>query len=29
LEGAAWHDLNFSMNEAERKDTKSPEDDDT
>jgi hypothetical protein len=26
LEGAAWHDLKFSMNEAERKDKKSPED---
>jgi hypothetical protein len=23
LEGAAWHDLNFSLNDAERKDTKS------
>ena len=26
LEGAAWNDLKFSMNEAERKDKKSPED---
>ena len=29
LEGAAWHDINFSLNEAERKDKKSPEDEDT
>ena len=29
LEGAAWHDLKFSLNEAERKETKSQEDDDT
>jgi hypothetical protein len=30
LEGAAWHDLNFSLNDAERKNkTSSEEEDDT
>jgi len=29
LKGAAWHDLNFSLKDVERKETKSSQDDDT
>ena len=27
LEGAAWHDINFSLKDVERKDTKLPDED--